>query len=68
MIPKSVKGQLINETDSLTGSCKLMKSHLTKHVQDLYYLSVQYSDLKSLLYSSIDIFDHNIDHNENAHY
>ena len=32
-----------------------MKSHLTKHVQDLYNLSIQYNDLKQLLYSNIDI-------------
>ena len=45
-----VIAQFINETDSLTASRKLMKSHLTKHVQDLYNLSTQYNDLKSLLY------------------
>ena len=50
-----VKGQFISETDSLTASRKLMKSHLTKHVQDLYNLSVQYNDLKSLLYLNIGI-------------
>ena len=32
-----------------------MKSNLTKHVQDLYKLSIQYNDLKSLLYSNIGI-------------
>ena len=47
-----VKGQFINETDSLTASRKLMKSHLTKHVQDLYNLSMQQNDLKLLLYSN----------------
>ena len=36
-----VKGQFINEKDSLTTSRKLMKSHLTKHAQDLYNLSIQ---------------------------
>ena len=50
-----VKGQFINETDSLTASHKLMKSHLTRHVQDLYNLSMQYNDLKSLLYSNSGI-------------
>ena len=50
-----VKGQFINERDSLTVSLKLMKSHLTKHVQDLYNLSMQYNDLKSLLYSNSGI-------------
>ena len=57
VIPKfaMVKGQFINETDSLTASRKLMKSHLTKHVQDLYNLSMQYNDLKSLLYSNSGI-------------
>ena len=52
MIPKfvMVKGQFINETDGLTASRKLMKSHLTKPAQDLYHLSMQYNDLKSLLY------------------
>ena len=45
--------QFINETDSLTASRKLMKSHLTKHVQDLYNLSIEYNDLKSLLSSNI---------------
>ena len=50
-----VKGQFINETDSLTASRKLMKSHLTKHVQDLYNLSMQYNDLKSLLHSNSGI-------------
>ena len=52
VIPKFaiVKGQFINETDSLTASRKLMKSHLTKHIQDLYNLSIQNNDLKSLLY------------------
>ena len=57
VIPKfaMVKGQFINETDSLTASRKLMKSHLTKHVQDLYNLSMQYNDLKSLLHSNSGI-------------
>ena len=55
-----VKGQLINETDSLTASHKLMKSHLTKHVQNLYNLSMQFNDLKSLLYSSIGFVFGNI--------
>ena len=57
VIPKFsiVKGQFINETDSLTAQRKLMKSHLTKHVQDLYNLSIQYNDLKQLLYSNIGI-------------
>ena len=57
VIPKFaiVKGQFINETDSLTASSKLMKSHLTEHVEDLYNLSIQYNDLKSLLYSNIGI-------------
>ena len=32
-----------------------MKSHLTKHVQDLYNLSIKYNDLKSLLYLNIGI-------------
>ena len=32
-----------------------MKSQITKHVQDLYKLSIQYNDLKSLLYSNIGI-------------
>ena len=50
-----VKGQFINETDSLTASRKLLKSHLTKYVQDLYNLSMQYNDLKSLLYSNSGI-------------
>ena len=35
-----VKGQFINEADSLTASRRLMKSHLTEHVQDLYNLSM----------------------------
>ena len=48
-----VKGERINETDSLIASRKLMKSYLTK--QDLYNLSIQYNDLKSLLYSNIGI-------------
>ena len=57
VVPKFaiVKGQFINETDSLTASSKSMKSHLTKHVQHLYNLSIQYNDLKSLLYSNIGI-------------
>ena len=42
-------------TISLTASRKLMKSHLTKHVQDLYNLSIQYNDWKSLFYSNIGI-------------
>ena len=51
MIPKFevVKGQFINKMDSLTASRKLMKSHSTKHAQDLYNLSMQYNDLKPLL-------------------
>ena len=48
-----VKGERINETDSLIASRKLMKIYLTKHVQDLYNLWIQYNDLKSLLYSNI---------------
>ena len=32
-----------------------MKSHLTKHVQDIYNLWIQYNDLKQLLYSNIGI-------------
>ena len=50
-----VKEKFINETDSFAESHKLMKSHLTKHVQDLYNLSMQYNDLKSLLYSNSGI-------------
>ena len=49
------KGQFINEVNSLTASHKFMKSHLTEHVQDLYDLSMQYIDLKLLLYSNVDI-------------
>ena len=62
LIPKlvMVKGQLINETDCLRASRKLMKSHLTKHVQNLYNLSMQFNDLKSLLYSSIGFVFGNI--------
>ena len=54
VIPKfaMVKGQFINETDSLTALRKLMKSHLIKHIHDIYNLSMQYNDLKSLLYSN----------------
>ena len=50
-VPKFVivKEKFINKTESLTASHKLMKSHLTKHVQDLYNLSMQYNDLKSFL-------------------
>ena len=57
MIPKfpRVKGQFTNETDSLTTSRKLMKTHLTQHIQDLYNLSIQCNDWKSLLYSNSDI-------------
>ena len=32
-----------------------MKSHLTKHMQDLYNLSMQYNGLKSFLYSNVGI-------------
>ena len=54
VIPKfaMIKGQFINETDSLTALRKLMKSHLIKHIHDVYNLSMQYNDLKSLLYSN----------------
>ena len=57
VIPKfaTVNGQCINEKDSLAASRKLMKSHLAKHVQDLYNLLIQYNDLKSLFYSNIGI-------------
>ena len=57
VIPKFaiVKRQFINETDSLTASRKLTESHLTKHVPDLYNLSIQYHDLKSFLYSNDSI-------------
>ena len=57
VIPKLaiVKGQFINETDSLAVSLNLMKSHLTKHVQNLCILSIQYNDLESLLYLNIGI-------------
>ena len=50
-----IKGQLFNEVDSSAVSPKLMKNHLTKHVQDLYGLSVQYNDFKSVLYSNTGI-------------
>ena len=50
-----VKGQFISETDSLTISHKLMKSHLTKHVQDLRNLSIHYNDLKLFLCSDSGI-------------
>ena len=39
--------------DSLTALHKLMKSHLTKHVQDFYNVLIQYNNLKSLLCSNI---------------
>ena len=32
-----------------------MESHLTKHIQNLYNLSIRYNDLKSLLYLNIGI-------------
>ena len=50
-----VKGWFINEMDSSIASHKLMKSHLTKHVQELYGLWTQHNDLKSLLYSNVCI-------------
>ena len=45
----------MNQTGSLTASRKLTKSCLSKHVRDLYNLSMQYIDLKSLLRSNIGI-------------
>ena len=50
-----VKGWFIHEMDSSIASHKLMKSHLTKHVQELYGLWTQNNDLKSLLYSNVCI-------------
>ena len=50
-----IKEQFINERDSLTASHKLMKSHITKNMKDLYYLSIQCNDLKSLLYLNVGI-------------
>ena len=32
-----------------------MKSHLTKHIQDLYDLSIQYNGLISLFHSNVGI-------------
>ena len=43
-----VKGQFINERDSLTASWKMMKNHLTKHVSHFNGLSMQGNDLKPL--------------------
>ena len=61
VIPKCamVKEQFINTTDSSTDSRELVKSHLTKHVQDLYNLSIQCNDLKSLSYSNSGIVHSN---------
>lgn len=55
-----VKGWFIHEMDSSIASHKLMKSHLTKHVQELYGLWTQHNDLKSLLYSNVCIALRNI--------
>ena len=41
--------------DSLTASRKLIKNHLTKHVQGLDDLSMQCIDLKLLHYSNVGI-------------
>lgn len=46
----------MSEVDSLTVLRTLMKSHLMEHVQDIYHLSMQYIDLKSLLYSNIVLY------------
>ena len=41
--------------DNLKASWKVVKSHLTKHIQDLYDLSIQYNGLISLFYSNVGI-------------
>ena len=48
-----VKEEFINDGDSLTASRKIMKSHLTKHVQDFNGLSMQYNDLKLLVFTQL---------------
>ena len=76
VVPKFVivKEKFINKTESLAASHKLMKSHLTKHVQDLYNLSMQYNDLKSFpvllkyLYCQGPFWKKNLDANSRLNY
>ena len=45
------KGQFLNEENRIKSSHNILKSHLTKHMQDLYNFSTIYNDLRTLLLS-----------------
>ena len=46
-----VKGQFLNEENRIKSSDNILKSHLTKHIQDSYNFSTIYNDLRTLLLS-----------------
>ena len=48
-----VRGQFLNEENRTKSSQNILKSHLTKHIQDLYNFSVIYDDLRISLLSEI---------------
>ena len=48
-----VKGQLLNEENRIKSSQNVLKSHLTKPIQDLYNFSTIYNDLRTSLLSEI---------------
>ena len=48
-----VKGQFLNEENCIISSQGILKSNLTKHIQDLYNLTTIYNDLKTSLFTGI---------------
>ena len=48
-----VKGRFLNEENRIISSQGILKSHLTKHIQDLYNLTTIYNDLRTSLFADI---------------
>ena len=50
---EKVKGQFLNEENRAKSSENILKSHLTKHIKDLYNFSTICCDLRTSLFSEI---------------
>ena len=48
-----VKGGFLNEENQIKSSGNILKSHLIKHIQDLYNFSTIYNDSRTMLISEI---------------
>ena len=50
---RKLKGQFLNEENRIISSQGILKSHLTKHIQDLDNITTLYNDLRTSLFTDI---------------